>query len=70
MAGDVGPIVDVHGDDLEFIRGLITALVAEDYHVRLVRVWIDPIDRALKLKINNSPWTPPLGTLEAEEGTQ
>jgi hypothetical protein len=29
-----------------------------------VRVWVDPLDGAFKVKLNNGTWSPPLGTVD------
>ena len=60
MTGDV---VAVRGDDLQKLLGLF-ALISEGDLPAILRVWIDPLDAAVKFKAGSGTWTRPYGQIE------
>jgi hypothetical protein len=59
------PVVAVTGDDLRAMLNLFKEIASRPYVPPVVRVWIDPIDRACKVKAGNGSWSPPFGEIEA-----
>lgn len=56
------PVVAVAGLDLQFLLDRFQEVASRPYTV--VRVWIDPIDRAVKVKAGSGTWSPPFGEIE------
>jgi hypothetical protein len=63
-----GDVVAIRGDDIRRLVDMFETIIDDDYMPPVVRVWIDPIDRAVKFKVGNGTWSPPLGAIE--EGTR
>jgi hypothetical protein len=56
-------IVAVRGDDLTRLLAMFSELAGRRTQ-SVVRVWIDPLDRAVKFKAGNGVWSAPLGEIE------
>jgi hypothetical protein len=59
------PVVSVTGDDLRLLLNLFREIASRPYVPPVVRVWIDPIDRACKVKAGAGSWSQPFGEIEA-----
>jgi len=59
-----GGVVAVSGNDLQAMLDTFAELAAADPAPSLVRIWIDPIDAAVKVKVGSGTWSPPLGAIE------
>jgi hypothetical protein len=58
------PVVAVTGRELEMLLNLFKELATRPYVPPVVRMWIDPIDKAFKVKAGNGTWSPPFGEIE------
>jgi hypothetical protein len=58
------PVVAVTGRDLALLLNLFREIAGRPYVPPVVRVWIDPIDRAVKVKAGSGTWSPPFGEIE------
>jgi hypothetical protein len=52
-------VVKVEGVQLARLYEFMHALLIMEPGVTTLRVAIDPIDRAVKFKMDNGPWSPP-----------
>jgi hypothetical protein len=59
------PVVAVTGRELALLLNMFREIASRPYVPPVVRVWIDPIDRAVKIKAGNGTWSPPFGEIEA-----
>lgn len=55
-------IVELTGDDLDLLLDALGRL-SGGYDVTSLKFGIDPIDQALKVKVDNGSWSPPMGAL-------
>jgi len=61
MSGDM-QVVELTGDDLDRLLDALGRL-SGGYDVASLKFGIDPIDQALKVKVDNGSWSPPMGEL-------
>ncbi len=57
------PVVAVTGRDLEQLLNLFQRAATLPYAPPVLRVWIDPLDKAFKVKAGNGTWSPPFGEI-------
>ncbi len=56
-----GDVVAIRGTSIHFLLGMFRS---NDDVPAVIRVWIDPLDKAAKVKIGSGTWSPPLGEIE------